>query len=122
MRADFPRPATTQGKSARPALACAESRSGDAMSEITKRALLGAGGLAMMAAAPAAASGPEDAFVTKHSGTFNGKRVEYQATVAPTVINGRDGQPAIRFVTIAYTAVGADPARRPVLFAFNGGP
>src|SRR5690242_14508735 len=91
------------------------------MTEITKRALLGAGGLALAAAgaARAAEGGP---FVTKHSGTFNGKRVDYVATVAPTIINGADGQPAIRFITIAYTAAGGDPAKRPVLFAFNGGP
>ena len=91
------------------------------MAEITKRALLGAGGLALAAAgtAIAAEGGP---FVTKHTGTFNGRKVDYVATVAATTINGADGQPAVRFVTTAYTAVGAEAARRPVLFAFNGGP
>src|SRR4051812_6406673 len=91
------------------------------MTEITKRALLGAGGLALAAAgtAMAAEGGP---FVTRHSGTFNGKRVDYVATVAATTITGADGTPTVRFVTTAYTAAGADPAKRPVLFAFNGGP
>jgi len=91
------------------------------MTEITKRALLGAGGLAVMAAAPALAAegGP---FVTKHSGVFNGKKVDYVATVAATTLTGADGTPTVRFVTTAYTAEGASPATRPVLFAFNGGP
>ena len=91
------------------------------MTEITKRALLGAGGLAVMAAGPALAAdgGP---FVTRHSGTFNGRKVDYVATVAATTINSADGQPAVRFVTTAYTATGTEAAKRPVLFAFNGGP
>jgi carboxypeptidase C (cathepsin A) len=74
-----------------------------------------------MAAGPALAAegGP---FVSKHSGAFNGRRVDYVATVAATTINGADGQPAVRFVTTSYTAAGVDAGKRPVLFAFNGGP
>ncbi len=75
------------------------------MAEITKRALLGAGGLAVLAAgaAQAAEGGP---FVTRHSGTFNGRKVDYTATVGETVIAGPDGQPTIRFVSIAYVKDG----------------
>src|SRR5688572_29631606 len=91
------------------------------MAEITKRALLGAGGLAVLAAgaARAAEGGP---FVTKHSGVFNGRKVDYVATVGETVIAGADGQPTARFVTTSYVKADGDAAKRPVLFAFNGGP
>src|SRR5258705_7383621 len=93
------------------------------MTEITKRALLGAGGLARVGASSASASSPDGGpFVTKHSGTFNGRKVDYVATVAATTITGADGTPTVRFVTTAYTAAGAEAANRPVLFAFNGGP
>jgi len=91
------------------------------MAEITKRALLGAGGLAVLAAgAVQAAEG--DPFVTKHSGVFNGRKVDYVATVGETVIAGSDGQPTARFVTTSYVKADGDAATRPVLFAFNGGP
>ena len=91
------------------------------MAEITKRALLGAGGLAVLAAgaAQAAEGGP---FVTRHSGVFNGRKVDYVATVGETVIAGTDGQPTARFVCTSYVKADADAATRPVLFAFNGGP
>src|SRR5690348_1863961 len=115
-------PARTKRKSVTRALACRRSRRGSqSMTVITKRALLGAGGLAVMAAAPALAAegGP---FVTRHSGVFNGRKVDYVATVAATTLTAADGTPTVRFVTSAYTAEGANPATRPVLFAFNGGP
>ena len=91
------------------------------MTEITKRALLGAGALLPLAAGPvrAAENGP---FVTRHSGVFNGLKVDYVATVGETVLNGADDQPTVRFVCTSYVKAGGDPARRPVLFAFNGGP
>lgn len=91
------------------------------MTEITKRALLGAGGLLTFAAgaAQAAEGGP---FVTRHTGAFGGQKVDYVATVGETVLTGADGQPTIRFVSTSYVKAGADPAKRPLLFAFNGGP
>ena len=95
------------------------------MAEITKRALLGAGGLALVAAgaAQAAPETPDGGpFVTKHSGVFNGRTVAFTATVGETVLSGADGQPMIRFVSTSYVADGADRASRHVLFAFNGGP
>jgi len=94
------------------------------MTEITKRALLGASGLLTLAAGAAqAADSPQGGpFVSKHSGVFNGQKVDYVATVGETVLNGADGQPTIRFVCTSYVKAGADPKTRPVLFAFNGGP
>lgn len=90
------------------------------MPEITKRALLGATGL--LAATPALAATEGGPFVTKHSGVFNGQKVDYVATVGETVIRNAAGEPSCRFVTTSYVKAGGDPARRPVLFAFNGGP
>jgi carboxypeptidase C (cathepsin A) len=65
---------------------------------------------------------PPPPAVTKHEGVFNGKRVSYTATVAETVVPNAAGVPAARIVSTAYTADGADPATRPVIFACNGGP
>jgi hypothetical protein len=59
---------------------------------------------------------------THHQGTFNGKRVSYTATVKETIVPNAAGKPGARIVSIAYTADGADPGTRPVLFACNGGP
>ncbi len=94
------------------------------MADITKRELLVAGGLAA-AAAPALAQAPMTSgapFVTRHSGVFGGKPVDYVATVGETLVFGADGRPTVRFVTTSYVAPGAAPATRPVLFVFNGGP
>jgi carboxypeptidase C (cathepsin A) len=60
--------------------------------------------------------------VTKHTGTFNGKKVAYTATVDETIVANATGRPSARIVSVAYTADGADPATRPVIFASNGGP
>jgi hypothetical protein len=69
---------------------------------------------------PPAATLPK-AIVTAHVGTFNGKKIRYDASVEPIEVTGLDGKPAARLVTISYVAkTGA--ANRPVLFIFNGGP
>ena len=91
------------------------------MPQITKRALLAAGGLGL-AAGPALAQPAGGPFVTRHTGVFGGRRIDYVATVGETLVPGIDGQPIARFVSTSYVAAGADPAKRPVLFAFNGGP
>jgi carboxypeptidase C (cathepsin A) len=93
------------------------------MAGFTKRDLLAAGA-AVAVATPgfAQAAAPSGPVVTRHTGTFNGRKVAYSATVAETLIPGPGGQPTARFVTTAYTADKAEPAKRPVLFAFNGGP
>lgn len=67
-------------------------------------------------------SQPMRAFVSRHTGVFGGKRVEYVATVGETLIHDDKGQPTVRFVTTSYVAAGVNSASRPVLFAFNGGP
>lgn len=71
--------------------------------------------------APAARHAP---VVTRHTGTFNGKRIAYTATVGSTDVPAPDGKGGARVVSIAYTADAkpAAAARRPVIFLFNGGP
>jgi carboxypeptidase C (cathepsin A) len=62
------------------------------------------------------------AAVTQHTGTFNGKKVAYTATVDETIVANATGRPSARIVSVAYTADGANPATRPVIFVCNGGP
>lgn len=80
--------------------------------------------LAMLAAPAFGQAGrtPRTA-VTRHSGTFNGQRLRYTATVAETFLKDASGAPAAAAMTIAYVREGVrDRSRRPVVFAFNGGP
>lgn len=77
---------------------------------------------AALAAEPPAALAPvqHPAVVTHHQGVFGGAPLRYTATV-----EGLDvavGQSRARIVSFAYTRDGADPATRPVIFLFNGGP
>ncbi len=61
--------------------------------------------------------------VTHHVGTFNGETIPYQAIVEEHILRGPDSVPNASLVTISYVRTDvADRARRPVLFAFNGGP
>ncbi|KPF53439.1 peptidase S10 [Novosphingobium sp. AAP1] len=58
--------------------------------------------------------------ITHHKGTFGGQTLAYTAQVEATEVKTVDG--AARLVSFAYLRDGANPATRPVLFAFNGGP
>jgi carboxypeptidase C (cathepsin A) len=61
--------------------------------------------------------------VTHHRGTFNGKHVQYTATVEGIDVADVKGNPAARLVSFSYTDDNAnDSASRPVIFVFNGGP
>lgn len=87
--------------------------------------LLSAGASQAYAQAPAvSAQAPTPrAFVTQHSGVFNGQTVNYVATAGETVLKDKDGVPTISFMTTAYVREGAKgQAARPVIFLFNGGP
>ena len=60
---------------------------------------------------------------TSHEITIQGKAVRYTATAGNYVLKDEDGNPKANIFFVAYTRDGqSDPARRPVLFAFNGGP
>ena len=61
--------------------------------------------------------------VTHHVGEFDGARVRYTAWVEDNFVDDSHGKPGASIITVAYTRDDvADPGRRPVLFAFNGGP
>jgi carboxypeptidase C (cathepsin A) len=61
--------------------------------------------------------------VTHHTGRFNDQDVAYTAVVEDHLVPGPDGRPGASVITIAYMRDGVgDLARRPVIFAFNGGP
>ncbi len=72
---------------------------------------------------PAAEPAPQpEQSVTRHQVTIEGKAINYQAT-AGWLIQTKDDKPIARFGYTAYTREGVDePAERPIMFAFNGGP
>lgn len=84
----------------------------------------------LLAQAPGAQDAPAGAavslaapIVTHHRSVFNGKRIAYTASVEAIVVADAAARPAARLVDISYIADGVhDSHRRPVLFAFNGGP
>jgi len=67
---------------------------------------------------------PEEVLsVTSHTVTIAGRPIAYTATAGNYVLKSEDGTPRASFFFVAYRRDGAfDPASRPVLFAFNGGP
>jgi carboxypeptidase C (cathepsin A) len=66
---------------------------------------------------------PPTAFVTQHSGRFNGARVDYTVTAGETYLRDASGEPKAAIFTFAYTKKDvADSATRPVTFVWNGGP
>jgi carboxypeptidase C (cathepsin A) len=58
---------------------------------------------------------------TRLNGTFGGQRMNYDATIAETIIKAEDGTQKAAIVTTAYVKEPRDPSR-PVTFLFNGGP
>ncbi|HLQ36374.1 MAG TPA: peptidase S10 [Planctomycetota bacterium] len=75
-------------------------------------------------AAPAAAPVHTEpkSFVTEHRIEVDGRPLEYTATAGETLLRDDDGSERASFFTFSYTVKGGDPARRPLTFAFNGGP
>ncbi|HJZ66461.1 MAG TPA: hypothetical protein VKD70_19200 [Candidatus Acidoferrum sp.] len=67
---------------------------------------------------------PEDKSVTtKHSLRIGGQEVKYTATAGTMVLKLEDGTPKASIFYVAYTKDDAgDAAKRPITFAFNGGP
>jgi carboxypeptidase C (cathepsin A) len=61
--------------------------------------------------------------VTKHTIAIGGKSLSYTATVGEMIVNKPDEKPGASMFYIAYTRNDVqDTARRPITFAFNGGP
>src|SRR5215470_4243623 len=67
---------------------------------------------------------PEDKSVTtKHSVRIGGQEVKYSATAGTMVLKLEDGTPKASVFYVAYTKDDvSDTAKRPITFAFNGGP
>jgi carboxypeptidase C (cathepsin A) len=66
---------------------------------------------------------PKEPVVTRHEVKIGDRGVKYTATAGLMPINDREGKPEAHIFFIAYTADDAgDPARRPLMFSFNGGP
>jgi carboxypeptidase C (cathepsin A) len=60
--------------------------------------------------------------VTHHQITVDGKLLKYTATAGKLPIKRDDGKTEALMFYVAYTLDGQDPAKRPLTFAFNGGP
>ena len=100
-------------------------------------ALLASGAATAIAQAPASAppsrsswpaialsavDGPRR-FQTEHEGVFGGKTIRYTALVSETIVKNAQGAPAASVFTTSFIAREVrDPAHRPVIFIYNGGP
>jgi len=75
-------------------------------------------------ASPAPATPPvEKSSTTKHSIQINGVSLAYTATAGTLVLKKDDTKPWATMFYVAYTRDGVqDLAKRPITFAFNGGP
>lgn len=60
--------------------------------------------------------------ITHHTETFAGHKIAYTAHAGTLVLRDNAGKPTARVFYVAYTQDGADPAKRPISFFFNGGP
>ncbi|MGA7572801.1 MAG: peptidase S10 [Terriglobales bacterium] len=60
--------------------------------------------------------------VTHHQATLNGKILSYTATAGRLPLKRDDGKTEAEMFFVAYTLDGQDAAKRPLTFAFNGGP
>jgi carboxypeptidase C (cathepsin A) len=60
--------------------------------------------------------------VTHHQITLDGKVLHYTATAGRLPIQRADGKIEAEMFFVAYSLDGQDPSKRPLTFAFNGGP
>ena len=71
---------------------------------------------------PAAAPEPKSS-VTSHQVTIGGEQVRYEATAGWLIVTNAEEKPVARFGYTAYVRQGVgDAAKRPITFAYNGGP
>ena len=61
-------------------------------------------------------------FESSHMIKIDGRALEYRATAATMVMKNDKDEPIAHFGYTAYTKLGADKSKRPILFAYNGGP
>lgn len=62
----------------------------------------------------------EQSVSKQYTGKFGKEKVAYTATAATQVFESNDEK--VSFFYVSYTKDDADPATRPILFCFNGGP
>ncbi|MFY9739757.1 MAG: hypothetical protein WAK11_11985, partial [Candidatus Cybelea sp.] len=60
--------------------------------------------------------------VTHHRLTLDNRTLAYTARAGTITLRNGDDQPIARVFYTAYTLDGADPSKRAVTFAYNGGP
>ena len=65
----------------------------------------------------------EKSFTSSFNGTFNGKKIEYSASLKEKVIYEKENpnMPMASFFYTEYIAINSDK-NRPIIFSFNGGP
>jgi carboxypeptidase C (cathepsin A) len=59
---------------------------------------------------------------TQHAVSVGGQSIAYTARAGTIVMKDEDGAAKANFFFVSYTRDGTDPSKRPVTFAFNGGP
>jgi carboxypeptidase C (cathepsin A) len=60
-------------------------------------------------------------FITEHSGSFNGRRLSYEARAGETYLYDEDGEASAAIFSFDYVVTN-DDKDRPVTFIWNGGP
>jgi carboxypeptidase C (cathepsin A) len=65
---------------------------------------------------------PEDSVTDHGIKLHDGRKLDYAATAGTLDLFGQDGQRIAAIFYTAYVRKGADTARRPLTFVFNGGP
>lgn len=64
-----------------------------------------------------------ESFITDHQIEIDGEVIKYQATVGWLILKNDDDEPTARFAYTAYIKSDVEKkAKRPIMFAFNGGP
>jgi carboxypeptidase C (cathepsin A) len=71
---------------------------------------------------PPKSDAKDNIVTTSHSITIGGEAIKYTSRAGTMVMRDEDGTPRASIFFVAYTRDGADPAKRPVTFTFNGGP
>ena len=64
----------------------------------------------------------ERTVATRHSAAVSGRTIPYMATAGTLTIRDVAGKPKASIFYTAYTADGAAPSQRPIMFFYNGGP
>lgn len=84
---------------------------------------IGAAPLALAAPAASESATPAADVVTSHVGTFGGRKVAYSAIAGETILKDAKDAPAASLYSFTYLEKSPkNPATRPVIFVFNGGP